>query len=52
MTVRELIETLEEFPQDLPVVVETSEVEQVVIREEVFYSSESGYTDGIILKLF
>lgn len=52
MTVRELIEELEHFPQDLPVVVESSEVDQILIREEVYYSSDEGYSEGMIIKLY
>ena len=52
MTVRELIETLEEYPGDVPVTAESNEIEQVVIREEIYYSSETGYQDGVVVKLF
>lgn len=52
MTVRDLIETLETMPQDLPVVVDSKEVDVVVIRDEVYYSVDAGYTDGEIIKLY
>lgn len=52
MTVRDLIETLEEMPQDLPVVSDTKEVDIVVIRDEIYYSSGDGYIDGEIVKLY
>ena len=51
MTVRELIEALEEFPADLPVVTDSYEVELAVERDEIWYSNETGYQDGPIVKL-
>lgn len=51
MTVRELIETLEDLPLDLPVVVNSCEVEDIVTREEIYYSSDVGYQEGIVVKL-
>ena len=52
LTVRELIEELELLPDDLPVVVDSCEVEQLIIREEIYYSSCEGYIEGQILKLY
>ena len=52
MTVRELIETLEELPLDLPVVVDSKEVDIIVIRDELYYSEDAGYVDGKIVKLY
>ena len=52
MTVRELIEALEEMPSDLPVVVNSEEVEDILQRDEIYYSSEQGYQEGPIIKLF
>lgn len=52
VTVRDLIEALEEFPQDYPVVIDGCEVEQIVIRDEIYLSSDIGYTDGLIIKIF
>lgn len=51
MTVRDLIEVLEELPYDLPVVVESHETEEVVIRDEIYYSAELKYKDGPIVKI-
>lgn len=51
MTVRELIETLEELPYDLPVVVESHEADEVLIREEIYFTSDFGYQDGMIIKI-
>ena len=52
MTVRELIEALEEMPQDLPVVADSKEIDIIVIRNEIYYSSDAGYIDGEIIKLY
>ena len=52
MTVRDLIEILEEFPQDLPVVVDGCEAEQIVVRDEIYFSSDAGYRDGLIIKIY
>lgn len=51
MTVRDLIEILEEMPADLPVVVDGSEVDQVLLRDEIYYSADLGYQDGEIIKI-
>ena len=51
MTVRDLIEILEELPYDLPVVVDGSEVDQVLVRDEVYYTTDLGYQDGEIVKI-
>ena len=51
MTVRDLIEILEEMPSDLPVVVESSEADTVVVREEIYYSADLGYEEGPIVKI-
>ena len=52
MTVRELIEELEQFPLDLPVVENGCEITEVVIRDEVYLTSEDGYKDGLIVKVY
>ena len=51
MTVRELIELLEEYQYDIPVVVNSAEAEEVVLREEIYYTSDYGYKEGIIIKI-
>ena len=51
MTVRDLIELLEEMPYDLPVVVNSGEAEEVLIREELYYASDYGYQEGLIVKI-
>ena len=52
MTVKELIDTLEEMPLDYPVVVDNVEVTEVLIRDEMYLSSEHGYNDGIVIKIY
>jgi len=47
MTVRELIEELEDMPQDLPVVTDYSEIKHVHYEESFYYlnnSTKEGYT--------
>ena len=51
MTVKELIDRLEELPQDYPVVVENHEITEIVIRDEIYYTDEYVYKDGLIIKL-
>lgn len=51
LTVRDLIEILEELPYDLPVVVNDCEVNEVLIREEIYLSSDLGYDEGRIVKI-
>ena len=51
MTVRDLIEALEELPYDLPVVVNSGEAEEVLVREELYYASDFGYEEGTIVKI-
>ena len=52
MTVRELIELLEEMPQDLPVCLEGQEITEAVLRDEVYFTAEFQYKDGEIIKLY
>lgn len=51
MTVRDLIETLENLPYDLPVVIDDHEAVDVVLREEIYLSEEYGYKDHMIVKI-
>lgn len=51
MTVRDLIEILEELPSDLPIVVDSCEADEVVVRDEMYYNAELGYEDGLIVKI-
>lgn len=46
MTVRELIEELEEYPMDLPVVNDVREITEVKIADMMYYldKSQIGYT--------
>ena len=52
MTVKELIERLEELDPNATVVVDGSEVEEVVLRDEMFYTAEGLYSEGYIVKLY
>lgn len=52
MTVRELIETLEELPQYLPVVENGCEITEVFIRDEIYFSADHNYQDGQIVKVY
>lgn len=52
LTVRDLIETLEELPLDLPVVVNDCEATEILIRDEVYFSADHQYTEGIIIKVY
>lgn len=51
MTVRDLIEILEYMDQDLPVVVDSCEAEEVLVRDEVYFTEDFGYKDGPIVKI-
>ena len=51
MTVRELIEILETMPQKRPVIADSVEITEVVIRDEIYCTEEGIYDDGIIVKL-
>lgn len=42
MTVRELIEELEEYPMDLPVVTDYHEVESISYNESFYFLDNSG----------
>ena len=55
MTVRDLIEKLEEMPSDYPVVtrdVEIVEVSELFLRDEMYLSEDGGYKDGDIVKIY
>ena len=51
MTVSELIDRLEELPQDYPVVVDNQEITEVVVRDEIYCTNEYVYKDGLLVKL-
>ena len=52
MTVRELIETLEEMPADYPVIAEGAEITEVLVREELYLTGDHQYADGPVIKLY
>lgn len=52
MTVRELIETLEEFPLDLPVTENGCEISEVLIRDELYFSEDHEYREGQVVKIY
>lgn len=52
MTVRELIEELEEYPSDLPVVVDGCEATEIVVRKEEYFSADHSYKDEQIVKVY
>ena len=52
MTVRELIEALEEFPLDLPIVTDGCEITDIVVRDEEYFSADHKYKDGEIVKVY
>ena len=52
MNVRELIERLEEMPPQLPVCADGEEVTEVVIRDELHFTSEFTYEDGPVVKIY
>jgi hypothetical protein len=51
LTVRDLIEILEELPYDLPVVVNSCEADEVLIRDELYLTQDFGYKEGEIVKI-
>lgn len=48
---RDLIEILEELPSDLPIVVDSCEADEVVVRDEIYYTADLLYADGPIVKI-
>ena len=52
MTVRDLIEKLEELPLDLPVTGNGYEITEVLLREEVYFSEDHEYKEETIVKLY
>ena len=53
MTVRELIEELEEYPMDLPVIMDFKEIEHINVVEGAYYLvSENHYcsSDAVVLE--
>lgn len=51
MNVRDLIEMLEELPYNLPIVVNSEEAENVLVRDEIYYSSDYEYKEEKIVKI-
>jgi len=53
MTVRDLIEELEEMPMDLPVISDFKEITDVTFEENLFYLDESPmrYTNSAVIVL-
>ncbi len=51
MTVRDLIERLEEMPSHLPVCVDGTEVSEVIIRDELHFTADYEYEDGPVVKI-
>ena len=55
MTVRELIDALENMPPDFPVViggVEITEVTETLIRDELYLTDERYYDEGLVVKIY
>lgn len=52
MTVKEVIDRLEELPQDYPVATDEGEITLVVIRDEIYYTEDHGYIEGPVVKLY
>ncbi len=52
MTVRDLIEALEELPLDLPVTENECEVTEVLVREEIYFTEDHEYKEGLIVKIY
>lgn len=52
MTVRDLIEILEELPQDYPVTTDSAEITEIVVRDEIYYTEDGLYDEGFVVKLY
>ena len=52
MTARELIDILEQFPPDLPVVENGCEITDVFVRDEMYFTEEHRYNEGQIIKVY
>ena len=52
MTVRDLIEILENYPSDLPVVNGGCEISEVAVREEIYLSEDHIYEEGKVVKVY
>lgn len=52
MTVRDLIEALEELPPDYPVATDGAEITEIVVRDEMYYTEDGLYNEGIVVKLY
>ena len=54
MTVRELIEELEEYPMDLPVINDVREITEVSLADIAYYLDKSNfgysYTSAVVLE--
>lgn len=52
MTVRDLVEALEELPLDLPVTAGGCEISEVLIRDEIYFTADQVYEENVIVKLY
>ena len=55
MKVRELIEELEQYPPDCPVVIrdqELEEVTQILLRDEQYFTEDHCYDEGLVVKIY
>lgn len=52
LKVKELIEFLEELPQDYPVCIDNAEITEITVRDEIYYAEEGLYSEGFIVKLY
>ena len=52
MTVRDLIEELENLPMDLPITENGYEITEVLIRDEIYLSEDHKYKEGLIIKVY
>ena len=52
MTVRDLIEALEELPLDLPVIENGCEISEVLIGDELYFTADHTYEEGQVVKVY
>lgn len=52
MTVKELIDILERMPENAPVVIDGAEATEVLVRDEIYFSEEFDYHEGVIVKIY
>ena len=51
MTVKELIEALEEFSEDLIVIENGTEITDVLIRDELYFAADNSYKEDQVVKV-